>query len=223
MIIGALSSIRSAHALDAAPTAKTVTLPALPYPLDALEPFISKETLYYHHDKHHAAYVANANAAIAGTRFEHLPIEEIIRETAGEKDTIAIYRNVAQAWNHAFYWQSMKPHGGGLPTGRIAALIEQSFGSYEAFRKMFFTAGIQEFGSGWVWLVADGDTLRIITTDNADTPLSLGLRPILTMDVWEHAYYLDYQNKRAEYITNYLDHLVNWDFAAHNVSVEKTT
>lgn len=184
-------------------------LPPLPYAKNALEPHMSAETLDYHHDKHHAAYVTNLNNLVPGTEFEGKDLESIIKSSSG-----GIFNNAAQVWNHDFFWQSMKPAGGGKPVGKLAEMIDKSFGSYEAFATAFQTTGLAQFGSGWVWLVQDGETLKIVKTPNADTPAAHGQHALLTCDVWEHAYYLDYQNRRKDFVQTFLDHLVNWDFAA---------
>jgi Fe-Mn family superoxide dismutase len=191
-------------------------LPPLPYEYTALEPHISKRTLEFHHDKHHAAYVNNFNAAVKGTDLDAKPIEAIIKATANDAGKAAVFNNGAQAWNHTFYWQSMKPAGGGAPSGALAKKIDADFGGYDKFVEAFKAAGATQFGSGWAWLVLDGDKLQVTKTPNADNPLTKNQRPLLTMDVWEHAYYLDYQNRRPDYISTFLDKLVNWEFAAKN-------
>lgn len=194
------------------------TLPELPYAPNALEPHISANTLGFHHGKHHQAYVTNLNNLIEGTELASQTLEEIIQAVAGDASKAGIFNNAAQVWNHTFYWHSMKPNGGGEPTGAIAAKIKEVFGDFEAFLKEFKTAGATQFGSGWAWLVLEGDTLKITKTSNADTPLAHGLKAILTVDVWEHAYYLDYQNRRPDYLETFFKHLVNWDFANANLS-----
>ena len=194
------------------------TLPALPYGLDALEPNISRSTLEFHHGKHHAAYVTNLNNLVAGTDLEDKSLEDTITAVAGDAGKAGVFNNAAQVWNHSFYWQCMKPGGGGQPTGALADKINADFGSYEAFVEQFKTAGATQFGSGWAWLVLDGGTLKITKTANADLPLAHGQKALLTMDVWEHAYYLDYQNRRPDYMTTYLDKLVNWEFVAANLA-----
>ena len=194
------------------------TLPALPYGLDALEPNISRSTLEFHHGKHHAAYVTNLNNLVAGTDLEDKSLEDTITAVAGDAGKAGVFNNAAQVWNHSFYWQCMKPDGGGLPTGALAEKINADFGSYEAFVEQFKTAGATQFGSGWAWLVLDGGTLKVTKTANADLPLAHGQKALLTMDVWEHAYYLDYQNRRPDYMTTYLEKLVNWDFVAANLA-----
>ncbi|MCP9796523.1 superoxide dismutase [Cyanobium sp. Lug-B] len=193
-------------------------LPELPYGLDALEPHISRSTLEFHHGKHHAAYVTNLNKAIEGGELEGKSLEEVILAVAGDASKAGVFNNAAQVWNHSFYWQCMKPGGGGAPTGALAEKIAADFGSYEAFVEQFKTAGATQFGSGWAWLVLDGGSLKITKTANADLPLAHGQKALLTMDVWEHAYYLDYQNRRPDYMTTYLDKLVNWDFVAANLA-----
>jgi len=192
-------------------------LPALPYVQNALEPYISAQTLDFHHGKHHNAYVVNLNNLIKDTPLASAPLQQIIRETAGDAARAGIFNNAAQVWNHTFYWNAMKPGGGGAPTGKLAAAIDQSFGSYAAFREQFKTAALTQFGSGWAWLVANGGPLKIVKTGNADTPIAHGQTPLITCDVWEHAYYLDYQNRRPDYVDAFLDHLVNWEFAALNL------
>jgi len=194
------------------------TLPALPYDLDALEPHISRSTLEFHHGKHHAAYVTNLNNLVAGTDLEGKSLEETVQAVAGDTSKAGVFNNAAQVWNHSFYWQCMKPGGGDRPTGALADKINADFGSFEAFVEQFKTAGATQFGSGWAWLVLDGGTLKITKTANADLPLAHGQTALLTMDVWEHAYYLDYQNRRPDYMTTFLEKLVNWDFVAANLA-----
>ncbi|MDQ5985741.1 MAG: Superoxide dismutase [Fe] [Syntrophus sp. SKADARSKE-3] len=194
-----------------------ILLPDLPYPKDALAPYISANTLDFHYGKHHKAYVDNANKLIAGTELETLSLEDIIRKTVGDVSTIGIFNNTAQIWNHSFYWQCMKPGGGGQPTGPIADKIKAVWGSYDKFAEEFKTAGTTQFGSGWAWLVLYDGQLKITKTANADTPIAHGLTPILTIDVWEHAYYLDYQNRRPDYLATVIDKLINWDFANANI------
>ncbi len=193
----------------------TITLPDLPYAKNALEPHLSAETLEFHHDKHHQAYVTNLNNLIKGTELEGKELEEIILASAGDASKAGIFNNSAQVWNHTFYWNSIAPNGGGKPTGPIAAKIDAAFGSYEKFAEEFTAAATTQFGSGWAWLVADkvnGD-LSIIKTGNADTPLAHGKVAVLTIDVWEHAYYIDFRNARPKYISTFLEHLVNWEYA----------
>lgn len=192
------------------------TLPPLPYPENALEPVISATTLSFHYGKHHKAYVDNLNKLIAGTEFADKSLEEIITETVGKADKAGIFNNAAQVWNHTFYWNSMSPNGGGEPPSSLKQKIEASFGGVEAFKKEFANAAVTQFGSGWAWLVKDGEGLKIIKTSNADMPLTKGLKPLLTIDVWEHAYYLDYQNRRPDYANALIDKLINWGFAEDN-------
>lgn len=194
-----------------------ITLPELPYAKNALEPHITANTLDFHHGKHHNAYVTNLNNLIAGSDLENATLEEIILASAGKADKAGIFNNAAQVWNHTFYWNSMKPNGGGEPTGALADKINQAFGSFENFKKEFSTAAATQFGSGWAWLVQDGDTVKIVKTGNAETPMTAGLNALLTIDVWEHAYYLDFQNLRPKYIETFLSSLANWDFAASNL------
>ena len=190
-----------------------IELPKLPYAEDALNPHISPETIQYHYGKHHQTYVNKLNELIANTPNASKPLEEIIK-TAGPG---AVFNNAAQVWNHTFYWHSLKPGGGGKPTGAVAQAINDSFGSYDAFRKEFVDAATTQFGSGWAWLVKNGGKLKVVKTPNAETPLTTPAKAILTIDVWEHAYYIDYRNARPKYIDTYLDHLVNWDFANQNL------
>jgi Fe-Mn family superoxide dismutase len=189
-------------------------LPPLPYSQDALEPYISGRTMSFHYGKHHQTYIDNLNKLVAGTPLAGQPLEKIIRETAGAADKAPIFNNAAQVWNHTFFWQSMKPKGGGQPTGRLLELINKSFGSLDEFKKAFVDTGVAQFGSGWVWLVQDGDKLTVVKTANADNPLAHGQTALLTCDVWEHAYYLDYQNRRKDFVQAFVDHLANWEFAA---------
>ena len=193
-------------------------LPALPYDYTALEPCISKSTLEFHHDKHHAAYVKKYNDAVSGTPLDSKSLEDVIKEIAGDSGKSGLFNNAAQAWNHSFYWKCMKPGGGGTPTGDLAAKIDADFGSFDKFVEAFKSAGATQFGSGWAWLVLDGGTLKVTKTLNAENPLTCGQTPLLTMDVWEHAYYLDYQNRRPDYIGDFLGKLVNWDFVAENLA-----
>ena len=191
------------------------TLPALPYAQDALEPYISARTMSFHYGKHHQAYVDALNKLVVGTPWATgQTLEKIAVETVGIADKAPVFNNAAQAWNHAFFWKSMKPGGGGLPTGRLMDLIGKSFGNFDKFKDDFTAAAVAQFGSGWVWLVQEGDALKIVKTSNADTPMAHGQTALLTCDVWEHAYYLDYQNRRKDFVQAFLDHLANWDFAA---------
>ena len=199
------------------PSKAPFTLPALPYESNALEPHITANTLSFHHGKHHNAYVTNLNKLVEGTDLASLSLEDIMKKTAGVADKAGIFNNAAQIWNHTFYWHSMKPNGGGAPTGAIAEKINAAFGSYDKFKEAFASAAATQFGSGWAWLVSDNGTLKIVKTGNAECPLTTGVKPILTIDVWEHAYYLDFQNRRPDYIATFLDKLVNWDFANSNL------
>ena len=188
--------------------------PKLPYALDALEPHISKNTLDFHYGKHHQAYVTNLNKLIDGSDLADASLEDIIKATAGDSAKAGIFNNAAQVWNHSFYWASMSANGGKLNDARLSGLIDSSFGSFDKFKSEFAAAGATQFGSGWAWLIQNGDKLEIIKTANADTPLAHGQHALLTMDVWEHAYYLDFQNKRPDYINTFIDKLINWDHVA---------
>lgn len=195
----------------------TITLPNLPYDKKDLEPFISENTLNFHYGKHHQSYVTNLNKLIEGTELEEKSLEEII-EISRKNNQAGIFNNSAQIWNHTFYWHSMKKNGGGKVTGKLLTKIEKDLGSFEKFVEEFKIAGATQFGSGWAWLVADEDgKLKVIKTLNAETPLGTNLKPLITMDVWEHAYYLDFQNARPKYIETFLNNLVNWDFALENL------
>jgi superoxide dismutase, Fe-Mn family len=189
-----------------------IELPPLPYAPDALAPHISKETIEFHYGKHHQTYVTKLNELIANTDKAGKSLEEIVKSSQGP-----IFNNAAQVWNHTFYWNSMKPKGGGKPTGAIATAINESFGDYDTFRKQFVEAALTQFGSGWAWLVSEGGKLKVVKTPNAETPLTTSAKPILTIDVWEHAYYIDYRNLRPKYTDTFLDQLVNWDFANKNL------
>jgi Fe-Mn family superoxide dismutase len=190
----------------------SINLPALPYGKDALAPVISQQTIEFHYGKHHAAYVANTNKLIENTDLSNQDLETIIKKAANEPSLSGLFNNAAQVWNHSFYWSCLKPGGGGAPSGAIADKIISVFGSYEKFAEQFKNAGVSQFGSGWAWLIFKDNQLEIIKTANADTPLAHGLKPLLTVDVWEHAYYLDYQNRRPDYLASFLEKLVNWDF-----------
>ena len=181
------------------------TLPPLPYPMDALAPTISQETLEYHYGKHHATYVTNLNNLIKGTEFENMSLEEIIKKSSG-----GVFNTAAQVWNHTFYWNGLKPQGGGAPTGKVADGITAKWGSFDKFKEEFNKSALANFGSGWTWLVQKGDALEIVNTSNAGTPLTTDATPLLTCDVWEHAYYIDYRNARAKYVEAFWT-LVNWD------------
>lgn len=188
------------------------TLPPLPYPMDALAPHISKETLEYHYGKHHQGYVTTLNNLIKGTEYENASLEDIIKKSSGP-----IFNNAAQVWNHTFYWNCMKPNGGGAPTGKLGDAIGVKWGSFDKFKEEFTKSGVSNFGSGWTWLVKKTDgSVDIVNTSNAATPLTSADKPLMTCDVWEHAYYIDYRNLRAKYIESFWK-LVNWDFAAKNL------
>ena len=188
----------------------------LPFAQDALEPYISSQTLAFHHGGHYRAYVENYNRAIEGTPYETQPIETVIQAVVNDRSQFRLFVNAAQAWNHHFYWQCLKPKGGGAPTGPVAAQIKGDFGSFEQFLQVFQQSGQALFGSGWTWLVWDRDRIKVTNTANADTPLTQGQIPLLVIDLWEHAYYTDYPNQRARYINTFLQQLVNWDFVSSN-------
>ena len=197
--------------------AAPVVLPPLPWAEGALAPVISANTISFHYGKHHQGYVTNLNKLTAGTPLADQSLAQIVRATAGKADQAAIFNNAAQVWNHTFYWQSLKPGGGGEPPAALKAKMEASFGSVAACREELTKAATSQFGSGWAWLVADGDALKVVKTGNAETPLTGAMRPLVTIDVWEHAYYLDYQNRRADYVAAVLDKLINWEFALQNL------
>jgi Fe-Mn family superoxide dismutase len=207
-----------ALALPRAAAAAGLSLPRLPYAPGALAPYISGRTISFHYGKHHAAYVKNTNRMAKAMGLSGKSLPELVKLAAKDPKMKGLYNNASQAFNHAFYWQSMRPGGGGAPKGKLAARIKADFGSVGAMKKALGSAAAHRFGSGWAWLVQDGGKLKVISTANADSPLTMGQKPLLTIDVWEHAYYLDYQNRRADYIKNYLTHLVNWDFAARNLA-----
>ena len=200
----------------ASPAAATgpFALPPLPFAENALEPFISARTLSFHYGKHHKTYVDNLNKFTAGTDLAALPLEEVIKKTSGVLEKAAVFNNAAQVWNHSFFWKSLKPAGGGQPDAKLLARLEKDFGSFDAFKKTFVETGLAQFGSGWVWLVSENGALKVVKTSNADTPLVHDQKPVLTCDVWEHAYYLDYQNRRKDFVEAFVEHLANWDFAA---------
>lgn len=199
-----------------ASAASPILLPPLPYADSALAPVISANTIGFHYGKHHKGYVDNLNRLLAGSDLADLPLEKIVAAVTGKADKTAIFNNAAQIWNHTFYWNSLRPNGGGEPPAALKQKIEASFGSVDALKKELATAALGQFGSGWAWLVADGDKLKVVKTSNADLPAA-GLKPLLTIDVWEHAYYLDYQNRRADYVNALLDKLINWEFALKNL------
>jgi Fe-Mn family superoxide dismutase len=196
-----------------------ITLPPLPYADNALDPVISANTLGFHYGKHHKAYVDNLNKLIAGTPLEGQSLEKIILESAGKADKAGVFNNSAQIWNHTFYWRSLKPNGGGTPPAALAKLIERDFGSLDNLKKELATAATTQFGSGWAWLASDNGKLVVSKTSNAELPMTKGQKALLTIDVWEHAYYLDYQNRRPDYANAVIDKLLNWQFAAENLGV----
>ena len=196
----------------------TIVLPPLPYAEDALEPYYSAKTISFHYGKHHKAYVDNINKLIAGTDFEQKTLEEIMMAVAGDPAKAGWFNNSAQVWNHTFFWSCMKPGGGGKPTGKLAQAIDAAFGSYEKFAEQFKANAVGRFGSGWGWLISEGGALKLMSTPNAEMPNpTKGQVALLTVDVWEHAYYLDYQNRRPDFVQTFLDKLVNWDFVAANL------
>ena len=186
----------------------------LPYSQDALAPTISADTMGFHYDKHYAGYVKKANTLTKGMGFSGKTAEAVIQATAGDASKAAVFNNAAQAWNHAYFFKCLKPGGGGAPEGLLAEMIDLAFGGFVEFKALFITAAKDQFGSGWVWLVLDGGKLAVVTSANADTPLAHGLIPLFTVDVWEHAYYLDYQNRRVDFVQSVLDNLANWDYVA---------
>jgi len=195
-------------------TAATAAPAPLPYAENALEPFISARTVGVHYGKHHKAYADKLQSLAKNTILADKTLEEVIKLTEGKPDQVAVFNSAAQVWNHDFFWSGMKPNGGGRPQGKLAEKIDRAFGSFEDFKTKFTEAAVEQFGSGWVWLVQEGDTLKIVKTSNADTPMAHGQTALLTCDVWEHAYYLDYQNRRKDFVAAFLDHLANWAFAA---------
>jgi Fe-Mn family superoxide dismutase len=196
-------------------------LPPLPYAENALEPYYSAKTIGFHHGKHHRAYVDNLNKLVSGNDLGGKSLEEIILASAGSAERTGIFNNAAQVWNHTFFWHGMKAGGGGKPKGEVAGRLEKAFGGYEKFAEQFKTAAVGRFGSGWAWLVAEGGILKIVSTANADTPMTSRQTALLTVDVWEHAYYLDYQNRRPDFVQAFLDRLVDWDFVAENMAKAK--
>jgi Fe-Mn family superoxide dismutase len=201
----------------AAVLSQPIALPPLPFDQGALAPVISANTLAFHYGKHHKTYVETLNKLIVGAEFADMPLESIVKATAGDSDHTAIFNNAAQAWNHAFYWRSLRPKGGGEPPAALKKLMETSFGGVDQCKKELSKAAVAEFGSGWAWLVQDGEKLKVVKTSDAMTPLTGATKPLLTIDVWEHAYYLDYQNRRVDYVNALLDKLANWEFAAENL------
>lgn len=181
----------------------------LPYPIEALNPYMPKETMEFHYGKHYKTYVDTLNKLVEGTEFASMPLEEIIRRTYGKAEYQAIFNNAGQAWNHQFFWTSMSPEGG-RPSGRFLEKVVAQYGSYDKFKEELKNAALTQFGSGWAWVVEDGNELKIMKTANADTPVARGIKPLLCIDVWEHAYYLDFQNRRADYVESFLEHLARW-------------
>ncbi|MBI3147980.1 MAG: superoxide dismutase [Betaproteobacteria bacterium] len=196
--------------------ADPIVLPPLPYADSALAPVISAQTIGFHYGKHHKAYVDNLNKLLEGHELAGAGLETIVRETAGKPERAGMFNNAAQIWNHSFYWNCLSPNGGGQPSGPMAQRLEQAFGSWDHFKKEFAQAALTQFGSGWAWLVSEGGALKIVKTANAEVPFTKGQKPLLTIDVWEHAYYLDYQNRRGDYANAVIDKLLNWQFAAAN-------
>ncbi len=195
-----------------------IELAPLPFDYEALAPHMSADTLRFHHDKHHATYVNNLNNLVADSELADATLEDIIKQVHGDTAKAGVFNNAAQVWNHDFFWNSLKPGGGGAPSGDLAGMIDASFGSYDGFRAAFLEKATKQFGSGWAWLVLEGDKLAVTSTGNADTPVAHGQTALLTCDVWEHAYYLDYQNRRPDYVNTFLDSLANWDHAAAQLS-----
>ncbi|MBM4318972.1 MAG: superoxide dismutase [Deltaproteobacteria bacterium] len=197
-------------------------LPSLPYSQDALDPYISARTMSFHHGKHHAAYVNKLNELIKGSPMEKQTLEQIVRATANDVGKVAIFNNAAQAYNHEFFWHCLKPKGGGNPVGVLAERLNATFDSIEKFKEELKNAAVTQFGSGWAWLVLDQGNLKVVKTSNAMTPIAQNQTPLLTVDVWEHAYYLDYQNRRPDFVQAYLDNLVSWEYAAGNLEAALT-
>ncbi len=193
-------------------------LPVLPYSTEALSPVISEKTLRFHYEKHHQGYIDALNKAIDDTEFQAMSLKALILTTAGRPDKDVIFNNAAQAWNHAFYWDSLSPRGGGEPPAMLKRMIEASYGSVQACKQALTEAAMSQFGTGWAWLVLDGRKISVVRTSDADNPLTRGLTPLLAIDVWEHAYYLDYQNRRKDYVAGVIEDLINWDFAAGNLA-----
>jgi Fe-Mn family superoxide dismutase len=213
-----MSKLDTSNSSTVPGAASPLALPPLPYAENALEPIITAKTMSFHYGKHHKGYVDNLNKLIAGTEYAVLPLEKIITSTAGKPEKAAIFNNAAQTWNHTFYWKSMTPKGGGEPPAALKQKIEAAFGSVDACKKELASTAVSQFGSGWAWLVLESGVLKVVKTANADNPLTTGMKPLLTIDVWEHAYYLDCQNRRADYVNAVLDKLINWEFALQNAS-----
>ena len=202
---------------DVLRAASSIVFPPLPYAENALEPVITAKTLSFHYGKHHKAYVDNLNKLITGTDYSDLSLQEIIEGTVGRPERAAIFNNAGQIWNHTFYWNSLSPKGGGEPPAALKNMLEASFGTVDAFKKELAAAAVSQFGSGWAWLVLEDDKLKVVKTANAENPLTTSKKPLLTIDVWEHAYYLDYQNRRPDYVNTVLDKLINWEFILQNM------
>lgn len=200
------------------PAPPIVAFSPLPYKDGALEPYISRQTMGFHYGKHHKAYVDKTIELVKGTNLAGLSFQAIMKQTADSPEKTVLFNNAAQSWNHEFFWMSLQKGGGGKPEGEIKTLLDKSFGSYDNFKKEFSNAALTQFGSGWAWLVIEGGSLKVVKTANADNPILKGQTPLLTVDVWEHAYYLDYQNRRGDYVNAVIDHLLNWKFAAENLS-----
>ena len=211
------SSSSSAAATASSSASGSIVLPPLPWAENALEPVVSAKTISFHYGKHHKTYVDTVNKMITGTEYADMTLERLIGATAGKTDKAGIFNNAAQVWNHTFYWNSLRPKGGGEPPSMLRQKIEAAFGSVDACKKELSAAAVAQFGSGWAWLVADAGKLKVVKTADAETPITHGVKPLLTVDVWEHAYYLDYQNKRADYVNAVLDRLINWEFAEKNL------
>ena len=218
LLLGACLALLMLNSCDTAVNTPLFTVEPLPYAETALEPYMSAETLQFHYGKHYPGYVEAANRLTGQKRFKGKSFEEVIAQTKGRPDDANIFNQVGQAFNHAFFFQSLKPEGGGLPQGRLAQKIDHDFGSFNKFKSKFVAVAKELFGSGWVWLVLDEEDLKIVSTANGDTPAAHGLKPLFVVDVWEHAYYLDYQNQRIDYVKAVLDHLANWDFAASQLA-----
>ncbi len=201
------------------------TLPPLPWADNALEPVISANTISFHYGKHHKTYVDNLNNLVKGTDYESATLEKIITETAGKPDKAGLFNNAAQVWNHTFYWNGLRAtsggSGGGKPSGKVAQMIDAAFGNFDNFKKELSATSVSQFGSGWGWLVLDGDALKIVKTANAEVPFTKGQKPLLTLDVWEHAYYLDYQNRRVDFLKVFIEKLANWDYATKQLATAK--
>jgi Fe-Mn family superoxide dismutase len=211
------SASATAPSSTSVPSAGPIALPPLPWAQNSLEPVISAKTIGFHYGKHHKTYVDTANRMIAGTDYADMTLEKLVGATAGKTDRAGIFNNAAQVWNHDFYWNCLRPKGGGEPPAALKRRIEADFGSVQACKEALSAAAMEQFGSGWAWLVADAGKLKVVKTPNADTPIAHGVKPLLTIDVWEHAYYLDYQNRRADYVNAVIDKLINWEFAEKNL------